>query len=780
MKKVIQKIIFIIGFVLAVQPAFAQTFVVKQIKITGLLRVPESTVLSYVPIHVGQTVTVQDTVNTLQSLYKTEFFTNIVLKRQGSTLIIAVTERPTIGLIQITGNKEFTDKQLLPFLKQINIAEGLPYDDSKVNSIIQGLKEQYNELGYYAVQVRAETRPETRNRVILLIHINEGPIAKIRHLTIIGNRAFSTRQLLKNMTSKTAAWWRLSAFLTHSDRYSRVALGKDIEQLRTFYFNRGFLRFQIIDQQVIVSPNNKSVDIILHIKEGPVFTLEGYHLEGLVYYPNEQRELTKYLDSLLRKGAVFSKQTMLTGAETIRVYFAGKGHAFPIIDTSPNINDQTQKVLITYHINPGPVSYVRTIDFTGNTRTVDTALRNRVSQMEGSSYSIVDIEQSKARLAYLPYLQDVSVDTNPVPDHPDQVDLNYHIKEANAGKASIQGGYSSSDKWIYGASLSEPNLFGTGNYGALNFNASQFQKSYSLNYVNPYITTYGISRSVTVFSTITTPSTDLNLASYTMDGYGASVIYGIPVSLNNRVNLGYGYTYIVLHDVDGAFTSPTVKSFVNDHPSPYNQFKGLASWSFSTLDRAVAPTRGFSQIFGVEVGIPVVKSSLSYYRFTEDVRYFLPLGLGFILDPNASVGFGDGYGDVDTLPFFNNFYAGGIDTFPGYSPNSLGPQNPNQTNAALGGNLRILTGVNLILPTLTQKVRTAVFVDAGNIFDTNKVDSDLVQYESVSLKNMRMSSGLMIIWYSPMGPLQFSVAKAFNTQPGDHLKTYDFSFGASI
>lgn len=780
MKKIILKIIFIIGFVLTIHPVFAQSFVVKQIKITGLQRVQESTVLSYVPIHIGQTITTQDTINILQALYKTGFFTNIVLKRQASTLIIALTERPTIGLIQIIGNKEFTDKQLLPFLKEINIAEGLPYDDSKVNSIIQGLKEQYNELGYYAVQVQAETRPETRNRVILFIHVKEGPIAKIRHITIIGNRAFSTRQLLNNMTSRSAAWWRLSALLTHSDRYSRVALGKDIEQLRSFYLNRGYLRFQIVDQQVIVSPNNKSVDIILHIKEGPIFTFEGYHLEGLNNYPRETQDLTQYLNALLKKGTVFSKQIMLTGAETIRVYLAGKGHAFPIIDTSPNMDDQTQKVFITYRVTPGPVSYVRTIDFTGNTRTVDTALRNRVSQMEGSPYSIVDVEQSKARLAYLPYLQDVSVDTNPVPDHPDQVDLNYHIKEANAGKASIQGGYSSSDKWIYGASLSEPNLFGTGNYGALSFNASQFQKSYSLNYVNPYITTYGISRSVTIFSTITTPSTDLNFASYSMDGYGASVIYGIPVSLNNRINLGYGYTYIVLHDVDGSFTSPTIKSFVDDHPSPYNQFKGIASWSFSTLDRAVAPTRGFSQMFGVELGIPVVKSSLSYYRITDEMRYFLPLGWGFILDPNGSIGFGDGYGDVDTLPFFNNFYAGGIDTLPGYAPNSLGPQNPNQSNAALGGNLRILTGVNLILPTFTQKIRTALFVDAGNIFDTNKVDADLIRYEVPSLKNMRMSSGLMIIWYSPMGPLQFSVAKAFNTQPGDHLKMYDFSFGASI
>jgi outer membrane protein insertion porin family len=779
-KKFIIKFILIIGFVLAIHPAFAQNFVVKQIRVTGLQRVQESTVLSYVPIHVGQTITTQDTVNILRALYKTGFFSNVVLERQGSTLIVAVTERPTIGLIQIIGNKEFTDKQLLPVLKDINIAEGLPYDSSKVNSIIQGLKEQYNEMGYYAVQVQAETRPESRNRVILIIRVKEGPIAKIRHITILGNQAFSTRQLKKIMTSKTAAWWRLSAFITHSDRYSRVALAKDIEQIRTFYYNHGFLRFQVVDQQIIVSPNNKSVDVIVHIKEGGVFTLAGYEINGLVNYPTESKDLEKYLNALFIKGATFSKQRMITGSETIRVYFAGKGHAFPIIDTSPRINDLTQQVTIVYQVNPGPVSYVRTIDFSGNTRTEDTVLRERISQMEGSAYSIIDVEQSKARLAYLPYLQDVSVDTNPVPDHPDEVDLNYHVKEVNAGKASIQGGYSTADGWIYGASLSEPNLFGTGKYGSLNFNASQYQKSYSINYVDPYVTTYGISRSITVFSTFTTPTTDLNLASYTMDGYGASVTYGIPVSLNNRVNLGYGFTYITLHDVNGVFTAPTVKTFVDDHPSPYDQFKLLASWSYSTLDRAVAPTRGLSQILGVELGVPVVDRSLSYYRVTEDLRYFYPLGYGFIIDPNASLGYGNGYGDVNTLPFFENFYAGGIETFPGFAPNSLGPQNPNQGNAALGGNVRIITGVNLILPTFTQKIRTALFWDGGNIFDTNRVDDDVVHYEVVSLKNMRMSSGVVVIWYSPMGPLQFSVARAFNTQHGDHTKTYDFAFGASI
>lgn len=783
MKKVIKHLIGMICFILVVSSAFADGFVVKQIKFIGLQRVQQSTVLSYMPIHIGQKLTEQDTVNILNSLYKTGFFSDVRLGRRGSILVVTLKERPTIGLIQIEGNKEFTDKQLLPILKELGIEEGSPYDSAKVNSIVQGLREQYNQLGYYAVEAHSEAKSEPRNRVALYIKIKEGPIAKIRHLKIEGNHAFKEKQLKKVFVSKTTVWWKLS-FLTQSDRYSKLQLAKDLEQLRTFYFNRGYLRFEVLEQKITISPDNKSVDILIRIKEGEIYKLKGYELRGLSAYPEDVKKLNKYINPALKAGVVFSKQNMLNSSEAIRVYFASKGHAFPVINVDPSIEDKTHLVFVIFTVNPGPISYVRNIDFTGNTRTVDTALRNRISQMEGGAYSIVDVEQSKARLAYLPYLSEVTVDTNPVSGQTDQVDLNYHVKETNAGKASIQGGYSTSDGFIYGASLSEPNLLGTGKYGALNFNNSQYQKSYSLTYVDPYYTSYGVSRAISIFSTLTTPSTNLNYASYKMDGYGGSVTYGIPISLNNRINLGYGYTYIVLHDVEGAFTSPTVSDFVDDHPSPYNQFKGIGSWTYSTLDRAVAPTRGFNQLVGVELGVPVVSNSLSYYKITEDMKYFYPLGHGFIIGTNGSVGFGDGYGNVNTLPFFNNFYAGGIETLPGYAPNSLGPQNPNQTDAALGGNLRVLGAVNFIFPNFTQKVRTALTFNAGNVFDTNRVDGGnkpgQVQYEDISFASIRMSTGIMVVWFSPMGPLEFSAAQAINARSTDRKEWFGFSFGASI
>ncbi len=787
MKNIFKNIIWIFGLIFAIQLASADSFVVKQIKVVGLQRVQESTVLSYIPVHIGQTITTEDTINILKSLYKTGFFTNASLSRQGDTLVIKVSERPTIGLILVEGNKEFTDKQLFPVLKDLGVVEGSTYDVSKINAITQGLLDQYHELGYYAAEVKTVATPEPRNRVAIKIYVKEGPIAKIRHIQFIGNHVFTQKQLVHTFTSRVTSWWRFT-FLTNNDRYSKTQLAKDLDQLREFYFNHGYLRFEVVNQNVVISPDNKSVDILITVSEGPVYTLSGFDIQGssapyAASYAADYTYLNKNI--LLKSGKVFSRQTMLNTSEMIRVYFASKGHAFPVINADPRLDDAKREVFIVFDVNPGPISYVRNIEISGNPRTDDRALRNRITQMESAPYSLIDVEQSKARMAYLPYISNVSVDTIPVPGIPDQVDLNYRIKEVSAGKASIQGGYSTSDGWVYGASLTEPNLLGTGKYGALQFSASDFQKSYSLSYVDPYYTWYGISRGITIFSNITTPSTNLNYASYSMDGYGAAVTYGIPVSLNNRINLGYGYTYIVLHDVHGNFTSPTITDFVKDHPGPYNQFKLTASWAYSTLNRAVAPTTGFSQLLGLELGVPIIKSSLGYYKITEEVRYFRPLGFGFIFNPHASIGFGGGYGNINTLPFFYNFYAGGIETLPGFAPNSLGPQNPLQKGAALGGNLRLLGGANLILPTIfTEKVRTALTFNAGNVWETDHIaggnQPNQVFYEDISLNNVRMSAGILVIWYSPLGPLQFSVAQAINSKSRDQLDMFGFIMGASI
>lgn len=780
LKKVLS-ILILLGLFFSIS-IFAQDFVVKQIKVTGNQKIQDATVISYLSIHIGQKITTQDTTNILLSLYKTGFFSDVRLSQSNNTLIVHVVERPTIGLIILSGNKEFKDNQLFPVLKDLGIVEGSPIDDAKLNSITLGLREQYQEMGYYAAQINTTVTPEPRNRVQLNIHIKEGPIAKIRSIHIAGNKLYPEKILLKNFVLIPASWWRLT-FISQHDRYSKTQLAKDLEQLRKFYLDRGYLHFQVVDQQIIISPDNKSVNILITVSEGEQYTIGGVEVQGLsTEYATDEPIVHRLI--MIKPGDIFSRQQVLNASERIRIYFANRGHAFPVINSEPRIDEITHQVFLTYTVTPGPVSYVRRIDFTGNTVTIDTALRNRLLQMEGSPYSLISVEQSKQRLAFLPYLSDVSVDTAPVPDKPDEVDLNYHVKEINAGKASLQGGYSTADGFIYGASISEPNLMGTGKFASLSFNASQFQKTYSFNYVNPYYTTYGVSRGITIFSTVTTPSSALNLVSYTMDGYGFAMTYGIPVSLNNRISLGYGYTYIFIHGVNGETNSPNIVDFLHEHKPPYNQFKGTASWSYNTLDRANAPTSGISQLFGVELGVPIISSSLSYYKLTEDFKYYYPLGYGFILNPHASLGFGNGYANVNTLPFYLNFYGGGPDSLPGFAPNSLGPKNPLDTNQAIGGNLKVLGGMNFIFPNFTDKIRTAVTFDAGNIFQTVHVDGGDdpgdIDYEPITLQNMRMSVGLAAIWYSPLGPLEFSASKAVSTHSGDHLSWFGFAFGASI
>ena len=711
------------------------------------------------------------------------------MARHGNTLVVSVVERPTIGLVTIEGNKEFPDKQLYPILKQLGVAEGLSFDNSKINGITQGLREQYHQLGYYAAQVNTEVKPQPRNRVAIVIHIKEGPIARIKSIQIIGNKAFEEKRLLKSMTLTPSSWWKLTVITGH-DRYSKTQLEKDLELLHNFYYDHGYLRFQVVNQNVKISPDHKSVTIVIYVNEGPIYKLAGFKVNNLSTNNAQDNNAINSLITL-KPGQIFSRSQLLNITERIRTYYANKGHAFPTVKAEPKVNDYKHQVFINYTIAPGPITYVRKVSLLGNTRSKDMALRNRILQMEAAPYSLTKVEQSKQRLAYLPYLSDVTVNTVPVPDQPDQVDIEYHVKDVNAGKASLQGGYSTTDGFIYGASLTEPNLMGTGKYGSLAFNASKFQKSYSLSYINPYYTTYGVSRGITIFSNITTATPSQNLSSYTMDGYGGAVTYGIPVSLNNRVNLGYGYTYVALSNLEGHEISPTVLDFVDRYGKHFNQFKVTGSWLYNTLDRAVAPTRGFSHLFGVELGVPVVSSSLSYYKLTEEIKYYYPLGAGFIINPHTSWGFGNGYGNVNTLPFFYNFYAGGIETIPGFAPNSLGPRNPRDPSTALGGNLRVIGGFNLIFPNyISDRIRTALTFTAGNVFQTNQIDKgegpDQIPYESVSLKNIRTSAGLMVIWYSPLGPLQFSIAKALNPKHNDDERKDDqeelfgFVFGASI
>lgn len=757
---------------LVIVPAFSATnFIVRHIEVQGIQRVTESTVLSYLPVHVGQQFKVQQSSSIIQALYKTGFFSDVQLSRRGNTLIVFLAERPTIGLVQVVGNKAISKKQLQPVLKKLGIVEGQFYDSSKLNAIVQGLQQEYDMLGHYAATVNPQVIPKVRNRVAILIRIKEGPIAKIRTIQIKGNQVFSRRQLLKNFTLTTTG---LLSWYTHHNRYSKTQLEKNLQQLQFFYYDHGYLHFRVVSQQVKMTPDRKGVAITVYVYEGPVYRISGYRVAGQFAHD----PVIAHLVSSIKTGEVFSRKKVMDINNKIAKYFANQGYAFPYINPAPTMDDKNHQVFLTYQIKLGSRVYVRKVNIVGNARTKDSVIRSQVRQMEASLYSLKKVNESKRRIANLGYLNKVKVSTLPVPGHPDQVDLTYHVNEVNAGRASVRGGYSDVDGFLYGASISEPNFMGTGKYVSLGFQKSAYSGQYNFSYTNPFYTTNGVSRSFSVYYNHTTPG-KVNLDPYTMDDYGGTLSYGIPVSEYDSLSVGFGYDHVAIGNVNNIFVSPSVTGFLAIHPSPFNQFKLLLGWGRQTLDRAIFPTMGSAQGVSLTVGAPVLKSSLGFYQAAYTAKWYFPLGYGFVVHPHAVLGYGAGFGRSSVLPFFNNFYGGGISSLPGFEANTLGPKNPRDVTTALGGNVEIIGGINLIFPNpISQKVRTSLILGVGNIFQTYRTPG--VTYEGVALKNLRVSTGLMVSWWSPLGVIDFSFAVPLRKKAGDQLGFFGFSFGASL
>ncbi len=770
----------IIGLLLLLftRSSFASVFTVRHIQVQGNRRVSSSAVLSYVPVHVGQSFNTRKSAGILRSLYKSGYFSNIQLLRRGNTLVIRVRELPIISKFIITGNKAIPSKRLKPGLKKLNLQIGDVFHPQHLKELKMGLIQAYKNQGRYSVVIDSKVTKRPYNTVAVDITIKEGKIAAVETLRFVGNHAFSGHTLREQFKLTTPG---LFTFITHTDRYSPFQLDKDLQNLQYFYYNHGYLEFKVLKKKVDISPDHRRVDITIRVYEGPVYHISGYKISGkYASDPKIQKLVT------LKTGAVFSRKKVVAMDKNLSNYFANEGYAFPKVNVVPKLNRAQRLVFLTVSIKPGKRVYVHQIHIAGNQRTKDMVARNQMRQMEGSVYSLGKINESERRLRNLPYFKDVTATPVPVPGKPDQVDLNYHLTEVNAGRASVQGGYSDIDGFLYGASVSEPNFMGTGKLVSLGFQRSAYSSQYSFGYNNPFYTTYGLSRGFNVYYTHTTPG-DVNLDTYTMDTYGASMNYSMPISEFNYLSFGYGYSHVNISNINPAMISPSAFQFSLLHPSPYNQFTGTLGVTHSHLDRAIFPTNGSLVQLGATLGVPILDSSLAYYITTFSWKSYFPLGHGFIIHPHALLGYGNGYGNVKSLPFFNNFFGGGIETLPGYEPNTLGPQNPNDIGAANGGNVELFGGLNFIFPNgLTDKLRTSLFVDFGNIFQTHKTAGNPgspgtgpVLYEDVALKNIRGSAGLMVSWFSPIGIITVGYGVPFNVK-GARTQQFGFTFGGSI
>lgn len=762
-----------VATVLSVTTAMASAghgFVIKQIQFQGLSRITAKTARHYLPVHVGQTLTADSSTDIIQTLYNTNFFSNVQVSRQGSALIIKVQERPTIGLIRFSGNKKIKNKQLLGALKQSGISDGMQFDRADLSNIVSGLKQEYQSLGYDDVVVTANVEQEPRNRVAIDIQIHEGETTKVNSITIDGAHAFSASTVKGQMTLTTSSMF---SWFTSNDEYTEDKLNKDLASITNFYLDRGYLHFQVLSHKASLTKAGK-VNIVISVNEGAQYHISGFGVKDNM--AGDSKRIASLID--LKKGELFSRARIMALVHTVGENLADRGYAFPDVNVAPKVDDVNHTVMLTFVVNPGRRVYVRRINIFGNGHTMNEVMRREMRQLEGSLFNADQIQESKRRLANLAFLKNIVVQPQKIPGQPNQVDLNYHAEEVEAGRASLMGGYSDVDGFLYGGSISEPNFMGTGKSVGLSLTRSAAADNYQFNYYNPYYTINGMGRGYSIYYQHSTPSGSTNQASYVMNGFGGNIHYNVPITEYSNITFGAGFDRRDI--IPNASTAPEITSFIDRYGSRFNQFTVNTGWDYSNYDRFIFPTKGFGNSIGLQVGVPIVSDSLKYYRAAYHASWYEPLTLShnWVVNIHTDLGYGNGYGGMDELPFFANFFAGGIDTLPGFEPNTVGPKD--QFYNGLGGNVEAVAGAELIFPNhISQSLRTGLTFNAGNIYNTSR---DAVSGSS-SLDGsgpVRYSVGLEVAWYSPFGPLRFSLAQVLNKQTNDQTSLFNFSFGANI
>ena len=735
-------------------------FVVKDIRVEGIQRTEAGTVFSYLPVKVGETMNDEKAAASIKALYATGFFKDVRLEYDNDVLVVLVEERPAIAEVDITGAKEFTKEQLKDGLKQIGLAESRIFDRSLLDKAEQELKRQYLSRGKYAAEIVTTVTPLERNRVGINFAITEGAVSKIRQINIVGNKVFSDKELIGLLTLRTPNWL---TWLNKNDQYSKQKLSADLENLRSFYLNRGYLEFTIESTQVSITPDKKDIYITINVSEGPKYIVSDIQLAGELTAPEEEvRKLIK-----IQPGEVFSREKLTVATKAIGDKLGDEGYAFANVNAVPKLDKEKHEVGFTFFVDPGKRVYIRRINVTGNTRTRDEVIRRELRQMEAGWYSAEKITRSRERLNRLGFFSDVNVETPAVAGTTDQVDINFSVTERSTGNVLLGAGFSSSDGFIVSGSVSQSNFFGTGNSLIAQVNSSKINSVYSLSYTNPYYTVNGISRGFDIYKR-DVDSTDLSLGRYQTSSLGAGVRYGIPVNEQDTINVGLAYERTKLTVFEDS--PQRYQDFVTTFGPNNTTLRGELGYARDTRDSITYPTRGrYQRIYG-EVGLP--GGDLKYYKGSYQHQWFTPLFSNFTLMLNGELGYANGYSDKP-LPFFKNFYAGGNSSVRGYESGSLGPRDTN--GETLGGDRRIVGNVELFFPFPglgnDKSIRMSTFVDGGMVFG---------QGEKFDLGELRYSAGVAVSWLSPIGPLKFSIGQPLNAKSGDKKEVFQFILGSTF
>jgi outer membrane protein insertion porin family len=739
--------------------AFAiQPFTIRDIRVEGVQRTEAGTVFTYLPVKVGDRIDDEKAAQAIKALYATGFYSDVRLEADGDVLIVFVQERPAIAQIDIEGAKEFTKENLKEGLRQTGIAESRIYDKSVLDRAEKELKRQYTSRGFYGAVVKTTVTPLERNRVSLRFDIEEGTVTKIADINIIGAKDFTERQLLREIKLRTPGWF---TWFTKDDQYSKQQLTADLESLRSFYLNRGYLEFNIESTQVSITPDREKIFISIVVTEGPVYRLGEVKFAGEMLLPEaELRTLAN-----MKTGDVFSRERIVSATKKIGDRLGNDGYSFANVNPVPQLDREKRIAGFTFFVDPGRRVYVRRINIAGNNKTKDEVIRRELRQLESSWYSLEKIARSKERLQRTTYFSEVNIETPAVPGTQDQVDVNITVVERNTGTLSFGLGYSAAEKLTVQAAVSQANILGTGNMLAFQVNNGSVNKIYSLSYVNPYWTADGVSRGFDFFRR--SVDTDvLQIAAYETNTMGAGVRFGIPVTEYDTINIGFTGERTQLTVNEDA--PPRYRQFVNDFGETTDTFRTNISFSRDTRDSLTWPTKGWLNELGLEVGIP--PGDLTYYRATYQSQYFFTLErwswLTFML--NGEVGYADGY-KGKALPFFKNFYAGGVGSVRAFETATLGPRDTN--NDVLGGDRRVVFNAEALFPLPGWKernVRLGVFLDAGNVWGPG---------EKIKAGDFRLSTGFAVSWDSPVGPLRFSFGTPLRKKEGDNIERFQFQLG---
>ena len=807
----------------AVQQVYAaDEFIVRDIKIDGLVRLTPANVYTMLPVHSGDRVDDQAISNSIRALYASGMFDDIKASKEGDTLVFKVIERPLISKVELKGNKLIPKEALEEGLKKMGLAEGEVLKKSTLQTVESELEQQYVQQGRYDADVKVTTTAKPNNRVDLLLEFNEGKAAKVVDINVIGNTVFSDSDIQQAFAVKESSW---SSIVSRNDRYAREKMAASLEALRALYLNAGYINFDITNSSLNLSEDKKRIFIEVSVNEGQQFKFgESKFLGDALYKPEELKAMQIYKD-----GSTYSQEKVNAVKQLLLRKYGNAGYYYAEVNVVPQINNETRQVDLNYYINPGQQVTVRRINFTGNTKTSDEVLRREMRQMEGALASNEKIDLSKVRLERTGFFKTVDIKPARVPNTADQVDLNVNVEEQHSGTTTLAVGFSQSGGVTFQAGLSQTNFLGTGNSVAIDLTRSETQDYYNLSVTDPYFTIDGVKRGYNMYYRKTKLDDDYNVNNYVTDSLGGGLTFGYPIDENQNISAGltidktkvttgpyvstYVRDYLLAHGgkktgtgtycsgswsdgvcVDDDGNEISTQEYSSEYQGDFFTYNINLGWSYNTLNRPVFPTSGMSHRVNGEIALP--GSDVEYQKITYDAQGYFPLGKDFVLRGYGKLGYGN------DLPFYKNFYAGGFGSVRGYDTSTLGPKydgvyytetgQNDPSPEEVGGNALVQFGTELALPLpfkgdWTRQVRPVIFAEGGQVFDTQ---CDVFSTETerktckdeygFDLSNLRYSVGVGFTWITMIGPLSLSYAFPLNDKDGDETKSIQFEIGRTF